>query len=96
MPQKSWYLVAYDVRAPKRLRDVAKHLEGYGERLQYSLFRCRLTPRELERLRWELMQKMEKEDDMIIVGLCSRCAQHVTEKKGDGKWQEPASTFVIV
>ena len=46
MTQKLWYLVAYDVRDPKRLREVAHHLEGYGERLQFSVFRCRLTERE--------------------------------------------------
>ena len=96
LAQKQWYLVAYDVREPKRLRDVAKHLEGYGERLQFSLFRCRLTTRELERLRWELTQKMEKEDDLLIAGLCARCAVRITERKDDEKWKEPPSTFVIV
>jgi CRISPR-associated protein Cas2 len=94
--QKLWYLVTYDVREPKRLREVAKHLEGYGERLQFSVFRCRLTIRQLERLRWELTEKMAKEDDLLIVGLCARCASHVTEKNGDEKWKEPANTFVIV
>lgn len=96
MAQKLWYLIAYDVREPKRLREVAKHLEGYGERLQFSVFRCRLTERELERLRWELTQKMENEDDLLIVGLCAKCALRVTEKKGNEKWKEPETTFVIV
>ena len=31
MAEKSWHLVTYDVRDPKRLRKVAKKLEGYGE-----------------------------------------------------------------
>lgn len=96
MAQKLWYLVAYDVRDPKRLREVAKHLEGYGQRLQFSVFRCRLTERELERLRWELTQKMKKEDDLLIVGLCARCGSKVSEKKGEDKWKEPVSTFAIV
>ena len=60
MAQKLWYLIAYDVREPTRLREVAKHIEGYGERLQFSVFRCRLTERELERLRWELTIKSER------------------------------------
>ncbi len=96
MAQKQWYLIAYDVREPKRLRAVAKHLEGYGERLQFSVFRCRLTERELERLRWELTQKMEKEDDLLIVGLCAKCGARISEKKGGDKWKEPATTFLVV
>ena len=96
MAQKLWYLIAYDIREPKRLRAVAKHLEGYGERLQFSIFRCRLTERELERLRWELTEKMLQEDDLLIVGLCARCGSHVTEKKGDDKWKEPVSSYEIV
>ena len=96
MAQKLWYLIAYDVREPKRLRAVAKHLEGYGERLQLSVFRCRLTERELERLRWELTQKMEREDDLLIVGLCAKCGLRVSEKKGEDRWKEPVSTFIVV
>jgi len=96
MAKRLWYLVAYDVREPKRLRDVAKHLEGYGERLQYSVFRCRLTERELERLRWELTRKMAEEDDLLVVGLCARCGARVSQRQGDDRWKEPAETFKVV
>ena len=51
---RKWHLVSYDVRDDARLRRVARLLEGYGERLQHSVFRCRLGTVELERLRWEL------------------------------------------
>ena len=96
MAQRLWYLVAYDVRDTKRLRNVANHLEGYGERLQFSVFRCRLTERELERLRWELTKKMEREDDLLIIGLCASCAAHVSERQGDDKWKEQPAGFEIV
>ncbi len=96
MAQKLWYLITYDVRDSGRLRQVAKHLEGYGERLQFSVFRCRLTVRELERLRWELTKKMDKVDDLLIVGLCAACGAHVSERQGDDKWKEQPSTFEIV
>ncbi|WP_407810278.1 CRISPR-associated endonuclease Cas2 [Spirulina subsalsa] len=51
---KNWYLVCYDIRCPKRWRKAYKVLEGYGERLQYSIFRCWLSLRMREKLRWEL------------------------------------------
>jgi len=57
MPSDSkWYLVCYDVRNDKRLRKVAKHLEGYGTRMQYSIFRCYLSQKQMQKLRWEMTQ----------------------------------------
>ncbi|SUS04830.1 hypothetical protein DF3PA_310022 [Candidatus Defluviicoccus seviourii] len=44
------YLVAYDVSAPKRWRRVFKLMKGYGEWLQLSVFRCRLTEERRQRL----------------------------------------------
>src|ERR1041384_7242721 len=54
METKQWYVVCYDITEPKRWRRVYKLLHGSGPRLQYSIFRCRLTARHMERLRWEL------------------------------------------
>lgn len=45
------YLIAYDIADPKRLRQVIKVMEGYGERLQYSVFLCDLSG--VERAGWE-------------------------------------------
>ena len=33
---KHWHLISYDVRDPKRLRKVAKMLEGYGTRIGHG------------------------------------------------------------
>ena len=74
MASKQWHLVSYDVRDPKRLRQVAKLLESYGSRLQYSVFRCRLDVEMLERLHWQLSQIMEDVDDLLVIPLCNRCA----------------------
>ena len=69
MASKQWHLVSYDVRDPKRLRQVAKVLESYGSRLQYSVFRCRLDVEMLERLHWQLSQIMEDVDDLLVIPL---------------------------
>ncbi len=68
-----WWLVCYDVRDPKRLRRTAKHMEGYGVRMQYSVFRCWMTEREMEQLRWELTEMLDPEDDVLLLPLCPRC-----------------------
>jgi len=50
------YVVTYDIRDDKRWRRVFKLMRGYGDHLQYSVFRCELNDRE----RIELMEKLTK------------------------------------
>ncbi len=88
--------MSYDVRAPKRLRQTAKHLEGYGVRLQYSLFRCHLSNREVERLRWELAKILAPEDSILIIGLCASCAARVRGRNNKKVLPEGHETFQIV
>jgi CRISPR-associated endonuclease Cas2 len=42
-------------------------MESYGERLQYSVFRCRLSATEFERLRWELTRVAHAEDEVLMI-----------------------------
>jgi CRISPR-associated protein Cas2 len=90
------YLVFYDVREDRRLQKAAKILKGYGERVQYSVFRCHLSERNLERLRWELTKVMEPEDSLLIVELCQACAGKVRARNAEGEWPEEAPGWVIV
>lgn len=39
------YIVAYDIRDPKRWRAVFTLMKGYGEWLQLSVFQCRMSRR---------------------------------------------------
>jgi CRISPR-associated protein Cas2 len=77
MSDGKWWLVCYDVRDAKRLRKTARHMEGYGDRMQYSVFRCWVTKRELERLRWELTSMLEPEDDVLFLPLCGNCVSGI-------------------
>lgn len=98
MANKHWHLISYDVRDPKRLRRVAKKLEGYGTRVQFSVFRCRLDRETLEKLHWELNQLMTDEDDLLVFPLCEQCAGKVPDHStGDQSvWADKPATFQIV
>ncbi len=98
MTGKHWYLITYDVRDAKRLRRVAKLLEGYGTRIQYSVFRCRLDQLALEKLHWELNQQMADVDDLLVIPLCDGCADHVADHStGDqSSWGAPPVTYRIL
>jgi len=95
---KNWYLIAYDIHDAKRLRNVAKKLESYGSRIQYSIFRCRLDPKSLARLRWELAEIMDTTDSLLVMPICSKCAGkvplHSTPDQHD--WADEPSTFQII
>ena len=93
---RSWYLVCYDIRDPKRWRRCFKLLKGYGEGLQFSVFRCRLTKRQVERLRWELEKELTAEDSLMIAFLCSACTSKVVARNTKVEWFQEEPRFYVV
>ena len=85
MPDAHWWLVSYDVRDPKRLRKAAKLVEGHGPRVQYSVYRCWLSARDVERLRWELTQLLATEDDVLLIPLCGGCVSRIVGIRGESR-----------
>lgn len=60
------YIVSYDIADPKRLRKVAEACEGYGDRIQYSVFRCHMTRREVAELRGQLETAIHHREDQVL------------------------------
>ena len=98
MSDRKWHLITYDVRDPKRLRHVAGKLESYGERIQYSVFRCRLDHESLEKLHWELNQLMAAEDDLLVLPICASCAGRVPiHSTGDqSDWVDKPVSYRVI
>jgi CRISPR-associated protein Cas2 len=61
------YLVAYDVCNDKRLRRVYKAMRGYGDHLQFSVFRCELAARERAEMIAELSQLVDHDEDQVLI-----------------------------
>jgi CRISPR-associated protein Cas2 len=59
------YLVAYDIRHPRRLRRVHRVAKDHGEPLQYSIFVCDLTAVELIALKRALLAEIKTTEDSI-------------------------------
>lgn len=93
---KRWRLVCYDVRDPRQHRKVLRIVKGYGRSVQYSVFRCRLDDREMERLRWELSKVMAPEDALLVVDLCPSCASRVVARNTVDGWIDDEPTFMVV
>jgi CRISPR-associated protein Cas2 len=92
---KHEYLICYDIRCQKRWRKAFKLLKGYGVSVQLSIFRCRLSQRDREKLRWKLAQILKPEDKVLLVGLCHRCGERVPQYNNEGVWQELQPSFRI-
>jgi CRISPR-associated protein Cas2 len=68
-------------------------MHGYGRRLQYSIFRCRLTKIEIEKLRWELEKELTDEDKLLILNICERCEGKTISLNRPESWKEDDKTF---
>ena len=61
------YVVAYDIRDEKRLRQVHQNLKSYGWAMQYSVFVCDLDFIELTELRTDLGHIIHHGMDSIAI-----------------------------
>jgi len=61
------YLVCYDIADEKRLRKVFKKMSGFGDPLQYSVFRCELSPTEKQLLKEALWAVLNLQEDRVML-----------------------------
>lgn len=63
---KNTFVVSYDVCDPKRLRRVFRIMKGWGIPLQYSVFQCDLSAKQLVDLKSELEDEMDLHVDQVL------------------------------
>lgn len=61
------FLVTYDICDPSRLRKVHKIMLGHGQAIQYSVFRCFLTPTRKVKLMTRLLEEINCHEDQILL-----------------------------
>ena len=70
------YIIAYDIENDKIRNKVSKILEGYGVRLQKSVFECKLSKTALKKLEKELETLIDrKKDSVIFFKNCQKCVR---------------------
>ncbi len=60
------WIVAYDICNDKRLRKVARIMENFGRRIQYSVFECHLDECELIACMTELAAVIKHDEDQVL------------------------------
>ncbi len=64
MPAQQFMVVSYDIVSDQRRHKVMKALEGFGKRVQYSVFECLLTVPQIVDLQRRL-KKLAGKDDSV-------------------------------
>ena len=73
------YVVSYDIEKDKIRNKVAKKLEDFGRRVQYSVFECRINESQFNRLYEGLAELMAKEENGNIrfYNICKNCESKI-------------------
>jgi CRISPR-associated protein Cas2 len=73
-----FHVVAYDVADDVRRLAVARILEGFGTRVQRSVFECHLTAASFRELRDRLAEVMDLDEDSVrLYRVCADCLNQV-------------------
>lgn len=71
-------LIAYDISDNRRLKQVAKLMEGYGERVQRSVFECLIDEHQLQVLMHTVKYLMKRKEDKVqFYHLCEACEHRI-------------------
>lgn len=74
------YLISYDITDTKVRNKVAKELENYGRRVQYSVFECELSVRQYHILYQKLFGLMTNaEGNIRLYMLCPSCTSKTVQ-----------------
>jgi CRISPR-associated endoribonuclease Cas2 len=95
MAKKLYYIVCYDIHEPRRWRKCYKLLCGYGERLQYSVFRCHLTDKQLAELKLKLLKAMSADDNLLIAPIHPEYVRKVYVLNMPEDWESEKDRFLI-
>ncbi len=89
-------IVVYDISCDQRRLKVSNLLEGYGRRVQYSVFECFLNRQEMEQLHRELATKTKPaEGDNVRLYWITKEAMGKTLTIGTPPPEEPPDLYII-
>ena len=91
------YVISYDISIDRRRARVAKLLEGFGQRVQRSVFECDLTERQyavLERKLRRLLKQAEG-DSLRTYRLCASCVKQVQIEGAGPPVEQSAEVYIV-
>jgi CRISPR-associated protein Cas2 len=89
------YIVTYDIPCDQRRKKVADLLEGYGQRVQLSVFECFLSQPKYKQLKQHLQKVVKLDEDSVrFYPLSGHTLPQVEIWGGVPLTQPPGSTII--
>ena len=73
LSRKRRWMIAYDISDHRHRRLIHKILKDHGQRVQYSVFECELSKKQLQNLRTRLSDFLEDGDSIRWYPQCRWC-----------------------
>jgi CRISPR-associated protein Cas2 len=90
-----FYVVTYDIPSNRRRKQVADLLEGYGRRVQYSVFECVLSAKQYVELQARLRSRLKLEEDSVRFYPLSQHTLAKVEAWGGVPVTDPPGSVII-
>lgn len=88
-------VIVYDVPDDKRRLKLSNFLEGYGRRVQYSVFECFLSLDEMRKLHQKVLKKVKPEEDNVRFYWISGAAVSQVLTIGSPPPEPPPEVYII-
>lgn len=89
------YIIAYDIPCNKRRKKVSDLLEGYGTRVQYSVFECVLSNTKYCELKTRILKRVNiKEDHLRFYPLSKHTLESIEVLGGPPVINKMSSTII--
>lgn len=93
-------LITYDISTsgddgPRRLRRVAKACRDYGQRVQNSVFECKVDPAQLATLKDRLLREIDEDVDSLRFYRLGSNWRHLVEHIGAKQSYDPDEPMVV-
>lgn len=75
-------VVCYDISDDRRRNRVSQILEGFGSRVQKSVFECDLNDRQFQKLHQRLAKVLKDDDGLRYYILCAGCIPRIRVVNG--------------
>ncbi|MEE9356407.1 MAG: CRISPR-associated endonuclease Cas2 [Methylococcaceae bacterium] len=83
LTRKGRWMIAYDISDHHHRRLIHQTLKDHGQRVQYSVFECELSKKQLQDLRIRLREYMADDDSIRWYPLCHWCESRIDSVGND-------------
>ncbi len=89
------YDVAQDEGGKRRLRNVARICQGYGQRVQYSVFECLIDPEQWVALEARLVNAINADYDSLRFYFLGANWRHRVKHIGTAHGPDPEAPMIV-